>query len=98
MARMIIAACGAFFLICCFLAYGQAGLSGFDRVLAEPWGLVTLLDVMLGAACMGAVIFYHEQDKRVALVWTALIFPLGHIVSALWLILRLLPKKPAQIA
>ena len=33
-----------------------------DRVLAEPWGLVTLADVMVGAVCMSVVIFFSEDD------------------------------------
>lgn len=93
MARLIVALAGILFLICCALAYGQVGGSGFDRVLAEPWGLVTLLDVMLGGVCMSAVILSQEADKRVAVLWAAPIFLLGHVVSAAWLVFRYLPKK-----
>lgn len=95
MARLIVGAAGAFFIILCLLAYRQSGLSGFDAVLAQPWGVVTLMDVMLGAVCMGAVIFSQEQDKRVALAWTLAIFPLGHVVSVAWLLARFLPQKAA---
>ena len=66
--------------------------AAFDNVLAEPWGLVTLADVMLGGVCMGAVIFAHEKQKRVALMWTLPIFLLGHVVSVAWLLLRFLPR------
>lgn len=93
MARYVVGAGGAFFLLLCFLAYRATGLSGFDNVLAEPWGVVTLMDVMLGGVCMGAVIFAYESDKRVALAWTVAIFPLGHVVSVAWLLWRFLPKK-----
>ena len=47
---------GLLFLLLCITAYQSVGGSGFDNVLAEPWGLVTLADVMLGGICMGAVI------------------------------------------
>ena len=93
MARLIVAATGILFIIICILAYGQVGWSGFDRVLAEPWGMVTFLDVMLGAVCMSAVILSQEADKRVAVLWAAPIFMLGHVVSAAWLVFRYLPKK-----
>lgn len=93
MARYIIGAAGAFFLLLCFLAYRQSGWSGFDAVLAEPWGVVTLMDVMLGGVCMGAVIFSQESDKRIAVAWTLPIFLLGHVVSVAWLLVRFLPKK-----
>ena len=93
MARGIVGAAGLFFIILCVLAYRQTGWQGFDAVMAQPWGVVTLMDVMLGGVCMGAVIFSQERDKRVALGWTVPIFLLGHVVSALWLILRFLPKN-----
>lgn len=95
MARYIVGAAGGFFLLLCLLAYAQVGGNGFDTVLAEPWGVVTLMDVMLGGVCMGAVIFSQESDKRVAAAWTLPIFLLGHVVSVAWLLVRFLPKKAA---
>lgn len=95
MARYIVGAAGAFFLLLCVFAYQQVGGSGFDKVLAQPWGLVTLMDVMLGGVCMGAVIFSQEADKRIAAAWTLPIFLLGHVVSVAWLLVRFLPKKAA---
>ncbi|GIR10240.1 MAG: hypothetical protein CM15mP21_5020 [Hyphomicrobiales bacterium] len=65
-------------------AYGAGlrniGGQGFDRVLAEPWGLVTLADVMVGAVYECGHIF-SEDDWRVALAWGAPIFILGPVVS-----------------
>ncbi|HCD16123.1 MAG TPA: hypothetical protein DEQ83_00625 [Rhodobiaceae bacterium] len=81
------------FIGLCVLAYTAIGWQGFDRVLAEPWGLVTLADVMVGAVCMSVVIFYSETDWRVALAWSAPIFFLGHVVSCIWVILRFLRAK-----
>jgi hypothetical protein len=87
-----VALAGALFLILCGLAYRAVGGSGFDNVLAEPWGLVTLADVMLGGVCMGAVIFMHEKKARIALIWILPIFLLGHVVSVAWVLVRFLPK------
>lgn len=95
MLRILVAAAGAIFVLLCIFAYRQSGLSGFDAVLAEPWGVVTLMDVMLGGVCMGAVIFTQEKDKRLAIAWALPIFLLGHVVSVAWLLLRFLPKKIA---
>lgn len=89
----IVGLAGLLFLLLCGLAYNSVGGSGFDVVLAQPWGLVTLADVMLGGVCMGAVIFATESDKRVALAWAVSIFPLGHVVSVIWLLVRFLPKQ-----
>ena len=89
--QIIVAAAGILFLAMCVNAYRAVGGSGFDNVLAEPWGVVTLLAVMLGGVCMGAVIFAHEKQKRVALAWTLPIFLLGHVVSVVWVLVRFLP-------
>ena len=91
--QIIVGLAGLVFLLFCVLAYGQVGLSGFDKVLAEPWGLVTLLDVSLGAVCMSAVILSQETDRRVGLAWALPIFVLGHVVSAAWVVARYLPSK-----
>ena len=91
--NFVLALAGILFLILCFTAYQSVGGSGFDNVLAEPWGVVTLGDVMLGGVCMGAVIFTHEKQKRVAAMWTLPIFVLGHVVSVVWLLVRFLPSK-----
>lgn len=96
--QIIVALAALVFLVFCVLAYGQVGLSGFDRVLAEPWGLVTLLDVMLGAVCMSAVIFAQEKDKRIAAAWALPIFLLGHVVSAAWVVIRFLPPVLSSIS
>ena len=91
--QIAIAFAGLVFLGFCALAYGQVGWRGFDQVLAQPWGLVTLLDVMLGAACMSAVIMAHERNTRTALMWALPIFVLGHVVSVAWVVVRFLPSK-----
>lgn len=94
-----LALAGAVFLGFCALAYSRVGLTGFDRVIGEPWGLVTLLDVMLGGVAVSAVIFLTEKDWRIALAWSVPIFLLGHIVSIVWLIVRMIPvhrlKQPS---
>lgn len=82
---------GLAFIGLCVLAYARVGLTGFDRVIAEPWGLVTLMDVMLGGVAVSAVIFLTEKNWRVALAWSAPIFLLGHIVSIVWLVVRMIP-------
>jgi hypothetical protein len=91
--KCIVALAGILFLALCWHAYRAVGGSGFDNVLAEPWGRVTLADVMLGGICMGAVIFAHEKQKRVALMWALPIFIFGHVVSVAWLLMRFLPAK-----
>ena len=93
--RYVVGLAAVGFVAVCFWAYGEAGWSGFDIVIAQPWGLVTTLDVMLGALCMGAVIFHYEKNPLIAALWSLAIFSLGHVVSAVWLIVRFLPARKA---
>lgn len=59
------------------------------RVIAgDPWGLATLIDLFCGlffaALWIGAV----EADRRVAVVAIALLFVLGNLATAVYLLLR----------
>ena len=77
------------FLVACVLAYLSVGWSGFDKVLAEPWGLVTIIDLVLGVVCMTAVIFAVESDWKKATMWSVPIYFFGNIVTAVWILTRL---------
>ncbi len=92
MKRIIVSLAGLAFVAKCVAAYSQVGFTGFDAVLAQPWGMVTLWDVFLGGICMSAIIFAYEKNWRIALLWAVPIFALGHVVSAAWVVLRFLPR------
>ncbi len=85
-AIFILVAALTIFLMACWLAYQAVGWTGFDRVISESWGFVTLLDVLLGAVVMSIVIFLSEKKLLPAAAWALGIFLLGHTVSALWLV------------
>jgi hypothetical protein len=38
--------------------------------------------------CIAAIIFHYEENPLVAALWSLAIFPLGHVVSAVWFITR----------
>ena len=61
----------------------------FSAIVADPWGLVTLLDLYFGFILFGLVIWFAEGKRPFALLWIVPIFFLGNIIPALWLILRL---------
>lgn len=84
------------FLLLCWGAYQSIGWAGFDRVVAEPWGFVTLADLFLGGLAMAAVIFVNESNWQRAVLWIVPIFFLGHTVSALWVIQWLVRRAPMQ--
>ncbi|MEC7475832.1 MAG: DUF1475 family protein [Pseudomonadota bacterium] len=87
--KIIVGFALSIFLVACVLAYLAVGWSGFDKVLAEPWGLVTILDLVLGVVCMTTVIFTVESDWKKAAMWSVPIYFLGNIVTAVWILTRL---------
>jgi hypothetical protein len=92
MKRIIVSLAALAFVAKCISAYSQVGFTGFDAVLAQPWGMVTLWDVFLGGLCMSAIIFTQEKDWRLGVLWSVSIFALGHVVSAAWVVFRFLPQ------
>ena len=87
--KIIVGFALSIFMVACVLAYLAVGWSGFDKVLAEPWGLVTILDLVLGVVCMTAVIFTVESDWKKATMWSVPIYFLGNIVTAVWILTHL---------
>ena len=61
----------------------------FSAIVADPWGLVTLLDLYFDFILFGLVIWFAEGRRPAALLWIVPTFFLGNIVPVLWLILRL---------
>ncbi len=82
---------GLLFIASFSFAYQTVGWGGFDTVLAEPWGLVTIADFMLGGVCFALIIFTFESDWRVALIWSLPIFVLSNLVTVAWIIFRFHP-------
>ncbi len=60
-----------------------------SAMVAEPWTLVTLIDLYLGFFLIAVVIFAVETSAVARLFWAIPVFFLGNIWSAAWLIVRL---------
>lgn len=76
-------------LVTIVIASGQEDvLTAMHAIGGDPWGLVTLIDLFCGlffaALWIGAV----EADRRVAFVAIALLFVLGNLATAVYLLLR----------
>jgi hypothetical protein len=61
--------------------------AAFGMIIAEPWGVVTLIDLYTGFVFAAVVIGFFERS-RAAIFWIVPIFFLGNLVTALWLALR----------
>jgi hypothetical protein len=61
--------------------------TAFGMIIAEPWGVVTLIDLYTGFVFASIMIAVVERDWRAGL-WIVPLYFLGNLVTALWLVLR----------
>ena len=62
--------------------------ASFARIGADPWGLVSLVDLYLGFAIL-AVIIAAVERRLPALAWIVGLFVLGNLLGAVWFAWRL---------
>jgi hypothetical protein len=71
------------------IAAGQEDVLTAMRVIgADPWGLVTLIDLFCGLFFVALWIGAVETDRRVAALGIVLLFVLGNLVTVSYLLLR----------
>lgn len=92
MLRVTIIICGillGLLLAAIIVASGQANvLEGLKGVLAEPWGVVTLLDLSIGLLFIAAWIAVIEPRPLYAAVWILALLVLGNVVTLIFLLWR----------
>jgi cytochrome b subunit of formate dehydrogenase len=70
-------------------AFGQADFWASGRaILANPWGLVTLIDLYAGFVATGVIVAAIERWRPWAWALMAAAFVLGNVVYALWAVSR----------
>ncbi|HKI99492.1 MAG TPA: DUF1475 family protein [bacterium] len=74
----------------------QALGDGFAAVTAQPWGLVTLLDLYVGFAFVAVWIYVLERNWLVTLGWAVALCVLGNVTTLVYLLLR--ARKAATLA
>jgi hypothetical protein len=60
----------------------------FGRIIADPWGIVTLLDLYIGFIVASVLIYVVERGRIIAWVVIVPMFFLGNVITALWLAWR----------
>lgn len=58
-------------------------------IMANPWGVVTVVDLYTGFILSGILIAVLEPKKRTVPLWVIPIFFLGNVVTAAWIVFRL---------
>jgi hypothetical protein len=74
-------------------AIGWAALTAnfwesFGRIIADPWGVVTLIDLYIGFILISIVIYAVERGRFVAWLVIVPTFFIGNVIPALWLAWR----------
>jgi hypothetical protein len=67
---------------------GNFGLDG-GKLLANPWGIVSLMDLYTGFTLFSAWIIYREKSLPVAMLWTLAMMTLGFFAGSLYAFLAL---------
>ena len=64
--------------------FGEGG-----RLLAMPWGIVSLVDLYTGFALFSGWIIYRERSLPAAILWTIAMMTLGFFAGSLYAFLAL---------
>lgn len=71
---------------------GDFGADGAE-LLANPWGVVSLVDLYVGFTLFSLWIIFRESNRLVAVVWTVLMMTLGFFTGALYVLIALYQCK-----
>ncbi|MCP5157873.1 MAG: DUF1475 family protein [Gammaproteobacteria bacterium] len=92
MLRIVVIACGILLglLIAAILIASKQShvLVGLRHMLADPWGIVTLLDLGVGLLFIATWMALVESSLRRASLWIIALFLLGNVVTLAYLLCR----------
>lgn len=71
---------------------GDFGADG-AALLANPWGIVSLVDLYVGFTLFSLWIAFREENRLVAGVWIILMMTLGFFTGALYVLISLYQCK-----
>ena len=63
------------------------------RILANPWGIVSLVDLYAGFLLFSAWILYREKSLFHAVIWIILMMPLGFWTGSLYVLFHAIKSK-----
>ena len=78
------------------LVYGfTAGDFGADgaKILHNPWGIVSLIDLYTGFTLFSVWIVYRERSFLSSLFWVVLMMVLGFFTASLYVLIALMQSK-----
>jgi hypothetical protein len=92
MLRIVVIVCGillGLLVAAILIASGHSHvLAGLRHVVADPWGVVTLLDLGVGLLFIAVWLALVEPSPWRAAVWIIALFLLGNVVTLAYLLWR----------
>jgi len=71
-------------------------LVGFQRLFADRWGVATLFDAYFGFLWFWLWIAYREASPGRSFLWLLLLFALGNLAMATYVLIQLARLKPGE--
>ena len=71
-------------------------LVGFQRLFADRWGVATLFDAYFGFLWFWLWIAYREASPARSCLWLLLLFALGNLAMATYVLIQLARLKPGE--
>ncbi|WP_127143189.1 hypothetical protein [Pelagibacterium montanilacus] len=88
--RFLLALCALGLAALIVWATAQANMfASFGTVLADPWGIVAIVDLYLGFIAISVLVWMLEPDWRIRLATILPTFILGNPWVIIWLVWRL---------
>lgn len=69
--------------------FGKDGVA----ILANPWGLVSIVDLYVGFSLFSAWIVFREKSLSVSIIWVILMMTLGFFTASLYTLIQLYKCK-----
>lgn len=88
--RVLLALGGIALLASIMWASQRASIgASFSGMIADPWGVVALIDLYLGFVFLAVIIWLFESNKLVALAFILPLPLLGNVWATAWIVWRL---------
>lgn len=63
------------------------------ELLANPWGVMSMIDLYVGFTLFSMWIFYREKQPIKAILWTILMMVLGFFTACIYVLMALYKSK-----
>ncbi len=63
------------------------------KLLSNPWGVMSMIDLYVGFSLFSMWIFYREKNTIKSIIWTVLMMILGFFTACIYILVALYDAK-----